>query len=218
VEVEYVRRRWSRSSKLFAVLAFLFGLGAFAVVRAHAAHLEALRPIVGEPVPVVVSASRLTRGTTLTASALGTEQMPSSFAPPGAIADPADAEGRTLLTDLAEGEPVTATRLSDEASGPVAALVPPGLRAVTVGSAFPRGAVRPGDRVDVLATFGGGRPHTETVATGLEVLTVLAPETSAGAGSPTVPSLVLLVGPEDAESLAYATAFADLSVSIAGPE
>jgi len=36
--------------------------------------------------------------------------------------------------------------------------------------------VREGDHVDVLATFGGGRPYTETVAPGLEVLSVIDAE------------------------------------------
>jgi Flp pilus assembly protein CpaB len=76
--------------------------------------------------------------------------------------------------------------------------------------------VRPGDRVDVLATYGGERPHTETVASGLEVLRVMSPATSgAVGGGAEVPSLVLLVSPLDAERLAYAKAFADLTVSIA---
>ena len=92
---------------------------------------------------------------------------------------------------------------------------------------MPRGSVRPRDRVDLLATFAGGRPHTETVATGVEVLTVLGsgtPEAAPGLGdaapstaTATGQTLVLLVTPDQAEQLAYARAFADLSISVEGP-
>ncbi len=84
--------------------------------------------------------------------------------------------------------------------------------------------MRAGDRVDVFATFGGGRPHTETVATELEV--VLGPERRGrrrGIGGAT---------PRDArrrrsccssratrpQRLAYATAFSQLTVAIPGPD
>jgi hypothetical protein len=98
----------------------------------------------------------------------------------------------------------------------VAALVPEGLRAFPIRPGPTAGAVRAGDRVDVLATFGGPRPYTDTVASGLEVLTVLRPDegTIAAAGS-SGPSLVLLVSPPVAEELAYAAAFADLAVAVA---
>ncbi len=218
-----MRRKWSTASKAFGVLAVASAAAAFLLVRGYVARLEALRPAVGSPVPVLVAVTDLSRGTTLSASMLREEDLPSAFAPPGALADTAGVEGRTLVSDLAEGEVLTRTRLGTEGAGPVAALVPPGLRAFAVPASLPPGAVRPGDLVDVLATFGGGRPHTETVATGLEVLMVLGAEANGeitavagtdGAG----PSLVLLVSPDQAERLAYALAFADLSVSIEGTE
>jgi hypothetical protein len=73
--------------------------------------------------------------------------------------------------------------------------------------------------VDVLATFGGQHPYTETAATGLEVLSVLdAGGGLAGSGTDQGPTLVLLVTPDAAERLAYAKAFADLTVTVAGVE
>jgi pilus assembly protein CpaB len=209
-------RRWSTASRLFALLAVASGIAAFAIVREYAARLEALRPVVGQPMPVVVAAADLTRGTTIGASMVRVAPLPSTLAPPGSFPDATELEGRVLLTDVAEGEAITRTRLAARSAGPVAALVEPGLRAAVVDSGFPAGAVRPGDRVDVLATYGGERPHTETVASGLEVLRVMtsSPTSPVGSGSD-VPSLVLLVSPLDAERLAYAKAFADLTVSIA---
>ena len=210
-------RRWSPRSKLLLVLAVVCGLGAFAIVRGYAARLEALRPAVGRPVAVVVAAETLARGTVLAEEALSLASVPSAFAPPGALRSVQDAVGRTLVADLAEGEAVTRTRIGTS-GGPVAAQVPSGLRAFVVPSGMPAGSVRPGDRVDVLATFGGQRPYTETVATGLEVLSVLATDDAAFAasGAEVGPTLVLLVTPDAAERLAYAKAFADLAITIAG--
>jgi Flp pilus assembly protein CpaB len=92
-----------------------------------------------------------------------------------------------------------------------------------VGAAIPPGALRAGDRVDVYATFGGPHPYTETVATGLEVLVLLGDDGADGttaitSDSSTGPSLMLLVSPEEAERLAYATAFADLAIAIDSAE
>ena len=211
-------RRWPRAARISAALALLSGLAAFAMMQGYVERIEASRPALGPPVPVVVAAGDLSRGATLAADAVQVRQVPSEFAPPGAIADPADVQGRVLVSALAAGEPVTFTRLAAPRTGPVAALVPPGLRAFVVATDVPPQAVRAGDRVDVLATFGGGRPHTETVATALEVLSVLGSgQTDALSGaSSESPRLVLLVSPDVAERLAYAGAFGELSVTIEG--
>jgi pilus assembly protein CpaB len=216
------RRRWSATSKAFAFLAVVAAVAAYGLVRGYAARLEALRPVVGTMQPVVVAAVPMERGTVLTEPMLRLAEMPSSFAPPGALRSVSLAVGKTLGSDVAEGEAVTRTRLGAAEAGPVASLVPSGLRAFPVDAAVPQDAVRAGDRVDVYATFGGPHPHTETVATGLEVLVILDQEGSDGAtsltsGASSGPSLVLLVSAEQAERLAYATAFADLAFAIDGP-
>lgn len=210
-------RKWSRRSIVLALFAVVSGTTAYLLVDGYAARLEALRPVAGSPVPVVVAARPLTRGSTLAGDALRVELMPAAFAPPGRFAAAEQVQGRTLVSDLAEGEAVTRTRLGVK-GGPVAALVPEGLRAFPIQPGPSAFAVRAGDRVDVLATFGGPRPYTDTVATGLEVLSVVEPDGGTfAAGGAAGPSLVLLVGPEIAEELAYAAAFADLAVAVAPP-
>src|SRR5581483_10719597 len=212
---------WSTPSKLFALLAAASAAGAFLLVRGYEVRLRALRPQVGPPRAVVVAASALARGTVLEPSDLRIREMPAAFAPPGALTAIEQAAGRTLGSDVAEGEPVTRTRLGATGVGPVASLVPSGLRALPVRADVPAGSVRPGDRVDVLATFGGRQPHTETVAQGLEVLLVLRGSegaslqpSSAAAG----PALVLLVSSDEAERLAFAQTFAELAIAIAPAE
>ena len=222
-----MRRRWSPASKVFGVMAVLLGGAAFLVVRGYEARVEALAPALGEPVRVVVATAGLPRGTVLVSGMLREATYPSRYTPPGAVHEVERAAGRTLIAAMAPGEPLTHTRLAPIRTGPVAALVPPGLRAFAVVTSLPRGSVRPGDRVDVLATFAGGQPHTETVASGVEVLTVLAANgVGGGEGLGDAPAafesgpgqtLILLMSPDRAEQLAYARAFADLSISVDGP-
>lgn len=210
-------RRWPLRARALFGLSLACGLAAFLLVQAEQARVAALAPALGSPVPVVVAAKPLERGTELAPEDLRIELVPARYAPPGALPTVEAAAGRTLASDLAPGEPLTATRLA-AGGGPVAAQVPGGLRAFVVASGMPAGVVRPGDRVDVLATFGGQRPFTETVASGLEVLTVLEPESGLAGPAPEGPSLVLLVSPATAERLAHASAFGHLTVTIAGAQ
>ncbi len=177
--------------------------------------------------PVLLAAFALERGRVLAETDLRTGHVPASYLPPEALDDPRRAVGRTLLTRLAAGEPLTETRLGRAGGGPVGSLVPDGFRAFPVASSLPATALRAGDRVDVLATFAGGQPHTETLVAGAEVLTLLGSSgggasgpggvsaTDVSGGSETELTVMLLVTPEDAERLAYARAFADLALSIA---
>lgn len=171
-----------------------------------------LRAATGDPVPVVRAVRALDRGTVLATGDLEVVEVPAAFAAPDAPRTIEEVVGRTLLTDLDAGEAVTATRIGTRA-GPIAAQVPAGLRAFAIPVAVPDGALRPGDRVDVLGAFGGPRPWSDIVATALEVLAVLEPAPGDPSGRP---SLVLLVSGTTAERLAYASAFADLSVAIVG--
>jgi Flp pilus assembly protein CpaB len=219
------RRRLPTSSLLALTLAVACGLGAILAMRGYAAGVERTRPVVGAPVAVLVAASPLTRGTTLAPSMLRASSVPSTFLPPGAVPAAEDVSGRTLTADIAEGEVLTQTRLAGTAVGPVAAIVPAGLRAFLVPTALAPDIVRVGDLVDVMAAFGGARPHVETVAQGLEIAGVLPAGEGGGAiaspAGPGGPTLVLLVTPDVASRLSFAVAFAKLSVAVdpaGGPE
>ena len=210
-------RRWSNASKLLVLLAVASGLVAFTMVRGYQQRLERLRPALGTLVPVVVADAPIARGTALDAGSLRIDEVPSRFAQPGSFGSVDGLVGRTLLADLAAGETLTRTRVAVPGVGPVAALVPPGLRAFPLDVSVPEGTIVAGDAVDVLATFGGRQPYTDTVVSGVEVLDVPEPAAPGGIGPDQTASasLVVVVTPEDAERLAYAGAFATLAVTIA---
>lgn len=208
-----MRRKRPRSSKVLFGLSLILAAGATLLLRGHLVRLEARTAAAGPGVPVVVTEIGLARGTVLEATALSVGSMPDAYRPPGALTSIAQAVGRMLAADVVAGEALTATRLA-AVGGPVAALVPPGLRAVPVPVAAPPGLLAPGDRVDVLATFGAGQPHTEIVVESAEVLSLLGGGADAFEG---VTSVVLLVSQETAERLAYARSFAELSVAVTSP-
>jgi Flp pilus assembly protein CpaB len=213
-----VRRRPPAASRILVALALLLGASATLVLRAHLARLEANARAAGPGVPVVLAARGLTRGSALDQSSLLQGSVPRRFLPPGALRSLKQAWGRILSADVASGEVLTSARLAPP-GGPVASLVPPGLRAVPVTAAIPRSAVVPGDRVDVLVTFASGAasggPHAETVASEAEVLLVV--ERAGFEESVESATVVLLVTPETAERLAFARALGDLSLAIAPP-
>jgi pilus assembly protein CpaB len=219
-----LRRRWPLASKVLVALAALLGALAFVVVRGYQDRVEAQHPAVGPPVAVVTAAADLARGTVLSAELLHTSSLPEEFVPSGAVGDAASVVGRALTADIDAGEILTRSRLAEHGAGPVAALVPDGLRAVVVLSGVPPGTLRAGDRVEVYATYGGGRPHTELVASDLEIVRILTEGATSGNGIPgtatgdTGVALVLLVDGDAASRLAYARAFGQLQIAILGPE
>ena len=206
-----MRRVRPRSSRVLLVLSI--GLAALATVglRDYLARVEARAGMGGPDGPIVVPRTDLRRGAVVDRSMLEVRSVPARFRPPGALSRTEEAAGRVLVADVTAGEALTAARLA-RSGGPVAALVPEGFRALPVPVAVPRGTLAPGDRVDVLATYPTGQPYTETVTVGAEVLLVLD---GGGQGLDAGSSVVLLVGPETAERLAHATAFAEISLAIA---
>jgi Flp pilus assembly protein CpaB len=209
-----MRRKRSRASKVLFFLALVLAGGATLLLRGHLVRLEARAAAAGPGEPVIVAATDLDRGTVLAAGMLTVRSIPGAYWPPGALTSISEAVGRMLTADVAAGEALTTSRLAGD-GGPVAALVPPGLRAVPVPVAVPPGLLAPGDRVDVLATFGAGQPHTEIVVESAEVLSLLE---SGGGVFEGAASVVLLVSQDSAKRLAYARSFADLSLAVASPE
>lgn len=191
-------------------LSVVLGAVTTVALRDHLDRIEARAAEPGALTPVVVAARDLERGAELAADDVAIREVPEAYAPVAAIASAEGVLGRVLASDVLAGEALTASRLAPP-GGPVAALIPDGFRALPVTVALPGGTVVPGDHVDLLATYAAGRPHTETLLEGVEVLRVLEAPSLEGV---TAATLLLLVTPDAAERIAYAKAFADLSVTV----
>jgi Flp pilus assembly protein CpaB len=218
--LDALRRKWPMSARIFFGLSLALGLGAFALMSGYRSQIEQLRPDLGPSVTVVVAVHEVARGSVIAETDLALRPLPSDVVPAGALTATAQGAGRVLLAGIGSGDVLTDARLAVKGAGPLAALVPPGLLAVVVPSGLPDGAVHPGDTVDVLTTFGGAHAHTETTATGAEVLSVEAPASSGTTdiGTPTGPQLVLVVDAATASSLAYATAFGHVAIAVNPPD
>jgi Flp pilus assembly protein CpaB len=220
-------RAFPRSSRGYLLASVVFAAVAGLLLHSYLAGAARAAAASGPQVGVVVASQPIARGTIVTASALSVRPMPRAYAPPGSFSHIDQAAGRVALGDVSPGEAVTETRLARVRAGPVASLVPEGLRAFAVPTSLPSGALVAGDHVDVLATFGSSQPHTETVAGGVEVLSILGPSSGGSArgatggmgldvaGAEKAITLIVLVTPDQQEALAFARAFADLEVSIA---
>jgi pilus assembly protein CpaB len=156
---------------------------------------------------VVVARSDITTRAVLTAEMLTLQSYPHNLVPAGAVTNPADAVGQTTLSAIPAGAAIVRTQLV-AANGRTGASVT--LEKGKVLVAFPTtdpltiaGLVRPGDRIDVLATVTSGTGElarkTQTTVQNLEVVDVL----TAGREGQKTSSLTFIVDHQVALVLKY---------------
>jgi pilus assembly protein CpaB len=126
-------------------------------------------------VELVVAAVPIQEGTKISPEMLTVQRVPLRRAPQDAVLSMAEAAGRAAARTIAQGEPITRSVLQvpDQLGG--GQQVAPGMQAVSVVLSEPdalMGRVRPGDVVDLLATFYQPVPATRVVASAVPVLAV----------------------------------------------
>lgn len=141
-------------------------------------------------------------------------QRPKGVVPFGALDGESSPIGEATRVALARGEVVLVQRLAGRGAHGLAALVPPGRRAIALRNDETLPSVRPGDRVDVIATFdvadaAEGSPDTSAapsfaVASDAEVLSV-SPRT-----------ITIAVAQREASRVAFALARAAVTVALRG--
>jgi len=187
------------------------GLAAAAV----AVGLQVLRPPPPPTVEVLAAARDIDAGAALVAGDVVALTLPSDAVPSGALDPAADVTGRAVAGPIRAGEPITDVRLVGPAlvAGLGEGLVATPVRVADAGTA---GLVRPGDRVDVLATPVGqdttGQPSRIVAA---EVVVIAVPGADR-AGFVEGALLVLATTPEEAAGLAAATVTDRLSLTLRG--
>jgi pilus assembly protein CpaB len=171
-------------SLIAAALALVLGcsaaLGVNALLRSRKASTQG-----PASVPVIVAATDIPRGGTITPDLITTREFPGDMVPAGAMMKPGDTIDRVVAIPLVRGEAVLEAKLAPRGAGRgLAALVPKGMRAVTIQTPTVAtgvaGFVMPGNRVDVLLTVtdtggansptGGG--STTTLLQRVEILAV----------------------------------------------
>jgi pilus assembly protein CpaB len=163
---------------------------------------------------VIVASRNLDLGTVIHDADLKAAHWAGSL-PTGALQKKEDLVGRGVIAAIFNGEPILETRLARRgAGGGLAAMIPPGMRAVAVRVnevVGVGGFVVPGMRVDVL--ISGNPPNngrslgslTTTLLQNIEVLSAGQDFKKDAEGKPvSVQAVNLLVTPEQAEKLSLA--------------
>ena len=124
---------------------------AFTGVQRAAAGAAAERRRWGETRTVAVARHRIAIGTTIDGDAVDLQSWPTALVPAGALqSTPA---GRTATATIEAGEAVLGARLAPDGLHGIAALVPPGWRALAIPVAPTVIALNVGDHVDLVAGF-----------------------------------------------------------------
>jgi len=178
--------------------------------------------------PVVIAARDLAAGAAIEARLVDVSEWPVDYLPRGVFAEAASVADRVPHHTIAAGEPIFENSLLPEGSGSgLSAMIDANHRAMSVevdAVVGVAGFVRPGSRVDVLATLrdvkeqGRPMPYARTI---LQNIRVLAIDQSLGIHTddePRVASVVTLqVNPEEAQILAFGAANGALKLSLRNP-
>ncbi|HUV06065.1 MAG TPA: Flp pilus assembly protein CpaB [Armatimonadota bacterium] len=180
------------------------------------------------PVEAVAATSEIASGAVINAGMVTIRTFPREMVPPGALAGTESVIGMVALEQIKAG-----SAISQKQIGPARRLayrVPPLMRAVTVALdpiIGVGGFIRPGDHVDVIATFNVGQgtvtktvlQDVELLATGREVVAVeIEPETGKQGKPIEIPNATLAVTPADAEKLVLADSRGKLRLALRGAE
>jgi Flp pilus assembly protein CpaB len=193
---QLARRRYLPGGRA-VVGAFLVALAAVATFAAY------LRATTDQSVRYVVALQALRVGQRLEPADLGTEPMrlPGSVANGLAFRDPAALIGAVVVGPVRAGELIQAGDVSFGSLGS-------GNRQLSFSVPLSHavdGTLKPGDRVDILATYGTGTDSsTRLVAASAEVVSATEPSSVTSNGEPAV--VVTLSVPSAAEAVALAQA------------
>ncbi|HXL05153.1 MAG TPA: Flp pilus assembly protein CpaB [Bacillota bacterium] len=211
-----------KGGKLMLIVAICCGLVAAVSVYIYLGKTMTPAPATTTTVTVVAAKSAIPPRTKLTQDLIYVKEVPEEAAHPKVARDTADIVGLITKHEILEGEQIIMDRLyrEDERIGLVTS-VPQDMRAVTVpvdeviGVA---GFVKPGDRVDIIATASGVGQTGDVAFTALEDVEVLAvaqemEDKSQGKAKVTT-SVTLAVTPSEAEKLALAERIGKLRLAL----
>jgi len=180
-----------------------------------------------EGVPIVVASTDLPWGTPLTQKMVRVVNYPSEHLPEGRFTEIESVAGRVVLTHLRRNEPVLESKLAplDIKTGGVVGVLHPEMRAMAVRVnevVGVSGFLKPGDRVDIMATLQNGKKDEKITKTVLENTLILATGTQMERKGPgeepkAVKVITFEVSLEEAEKLALASTEGKLRLALRSP-
>jgi pilus assembly protein CpaB len=175
-------------------------------------------------VPIVVAVQDIPARTKVNSEMVALMPYPQDLLTPGNMHATKEVEGRVTLVRLKAKEQIRSSDLLAAGQSPsISYDIPEGMRAISIGASeisAAGGAVKPGDHVDILATYSEPTTHQETTRLVLQnvlVLFVNVAETNPQGNSGAKSSMTLAVKPEDAELLMAADRAGVLRVMLRSP-
>jgi len=174
---------------------------------------------------VLVAAEDLQVGTKIEDKDIKFVRFPSGDLPAGVFHFKNKVVGRGVVQPIARGEFILTPKLAGENAGSgLPALIPPGMRAVSVrvnDTTSVAGFVLPGTHVDVLLTGNPSGSNEQVTTTVLENIAVIATgqklERNAAGEPQSTPVITLLVSPDDAQRLTLASTQGHIQLALRNP-
>ena len=205
------------------VLAAALVLGVITAILVYS-YLARQTRIAQANVQVVIADREITRGTIIEAEMLRTTALPKDAVQPGTATALEMVVGMVAKDRFGPGEAIALAGILPR--NRLSYIIPPFMRAVTVALdpiIGVGGFLKPGDHVDVVATFNvNNGTVTKTVLQDVELLAagaeIVAVEGAKGEKPVTQPNATLAVMPTDAEKLILAESKGKLRLTLRGPD
>jgi pilus assembly protein CpaB len=181
-------------------------------LRSQQAAIEAARSAsTSATVDVVVASVTIPIGSRIDANQLKTVRWPADAEPEGTFHAPETVVGNIARTSIEKNEPLIQSQLVSQPAGLLPLLITDGMRGMSVkvdSVTGVSGFITPSSRVDVLVSGtpeGGGEQMSKVVLQNIKVLATGTSIEHLDNKPIEVPTVTLLVSPQDAERLTIAT-------------
>lgn len=215
--------------KRVLVIAVLLALITVVLLYNYISGIEEPPPPEIKTAAVITAINTIPENTRITEEMLQVTNIPEGALHPDAVKDAAEIVGFITKSEIITGEQVLKSRIAfDQEGTELAYLIPENMRALTLAIGEVSGVagyISVGDKVDILATYTepgiNPTPLTITQFQNIEIIKKginpqNSPEALAANGGLTS-SLTLLVTPEQAEVLVFASQFGSLNMTLRNP-
>lgn len=208
-------------SKVLLFIALSLGLISAFLTYNYLTGLTAVQD--AEMVDVVVALTKIPANTEIRANMLAWKKIPKEALHLDAVQNLQDAQGRITANDIFAGEQVLWSRLLPKGTVPgLSYNIPEDKRAVTVavneviGVA---GFIKPGDKVDVIATFAFDPPQSTTILQNVTVLAIAQEmQSDAEQKAKLSTSVTFALSPSQAERLVLAESLGEIRLALRPPQ
>jgi len=208
------------------LLAIVIGALAAALVyrhmRALSSEIEMARKAAPGTMDVVVASETIPVGTRIAEQQVKVVAWPDKIMPDGAITDPKAVVNAVTRVTIERNQPLTQAQLLGQGTEVLPLMIPDGMRAMSVrvdDVTGVSGFITPNSRVDVLVAGapegeGGQGQRSKLVLQDIRVLAIGKSVAQAQDKPVEVPTVTLLVSPEDAEKLTLATRYEPVRLAL----